>query len=288
MTDCSFRHCTGNLGGSFYNEYSNDAKLTRCLFELNHARDWGGGFVVRYGQSLTISECDVFNNSAVGRFGGCYAAGSTSFTMHHFRLYDNIADSRTVGSFSIPDPFDFDEFDIRFNESYSILQFEAIGKLIIHDHHFGPRLLLSSQYFSMFSIYRSSIEISNCSFDSIRALGGAAIIMADNSNAGTVVISGCTFENVSSTGQGGCIYATYLSLTSLTNSSFSHCSGQSGGVLYSARSADLDLIRCAFESNRATVNGAVFVVDNGIRWTIEECRFLYNGQNGSGISLWVV
>jgi hypothetical protein len=278
LRNCSFRHCTSSSGGAFYSSLSHIVTLTQCLFEFNKALSDYGALAVTGAESLAISDVDVFNNTAVSQCGGCYVAANPHFTMRNFRVYDNIANSLSVGSFGTPYPLDFDDLDIRINESCSILRFDGAGKLILHDRHFASRLLLSSVVPSMFYVWRSRVDVINCTFYSIRSRHGVAILIVENNYQGEVIMTNCTFENVSSPGDGGSLRYRCPTVLSISNCSFYHCTGGTGALFHAFVPSDVSLMQCLFEFNHAVDVGS-FMIDAAANLAIVDCDIFNNSAS---------
>jgi hypothetical protein len=262
--------------------------LTHCLFEFNRASADYGGLAIDAAKTVILRECNIYNNSASAQYGGCFLSGDTTFVLEDVHIYDNIAESNSVGRFHIPYPFDFDDFNLTINKSRGILGFGGTGRLILHGWHFGPQILLSSTTTSLFYIYRSSVAIFNCTFDSVRSSYHTAVLRVENNMNGEVVISNCTFENVTCPGDWTvfCVLQPYL--FSITNCRFSNGTARYGAVFYCRTPNQLLLTECLFEGNYDTYGHLLFYIENPALSQIEKCRFVSNGRNGTNMGLMMI
>jgi hypothetical protein len=212
----------------------------------------------------------------------------TTFVFEDVYLYDNIANSNSVGRFHMPYPFDFDNFNITIPESSGILVFGGSGRLLLHDRHFGPQLLLSSVTSSLFYLYRSSLDIINCTFDSIRSVSGTVILRVENNQNGEVVISNCTFENVSSLGDWSVFNCLRPYLFSIAGCTFTNGMARSGAVFYCLAPNQLMMTQCLFKGNYDTLGHMLFFLESSVVVKIEKCRFASNGRNGTNMVLMTI
>jgi hypothetical protein len=306
MYNCSFYHCTTTNGAAFYSYRTTGFNLTDCYFESNHPTT-SNAFDIQDTQSISMSHCCVFNNSAVSSRGRYAFQSTISLTFDNFSLYDNTAESLSVGSMCLPRSFDFDEFDLKIDNSRCILRFDGSGKLLLHDHSFSQLFLLSPNPSSLFHFYGTSVGVINCTFDSIRSNFATTIIHFpgiddywNDHGEGAISVSDTILRVFEMTH-----FRVYCSLTiglfrgdcSSTipapedrGTCFSLIrpvvAGREAVIAYSYRLDDINFTRCTFESNAATSGCSILLMDERGRFNIETCRFRFNGRNGTGSELW--
>jgi hypothetical protein len=98
-------------------------------------------------------------------------------------------------------------------------------------------------------------------------------------------VEDCAFVNNATTGAGGAIHVDISSNATISNCTFSHNSGMTGGAIGSYGAAEID--SCLFETNSAVRFGGAIHVQSGNMTRILNCTFLRNTapEYGGGVYL---
>jgi hypothetical protein len=137
----------------------------------------------------------------------------------------------------------------------------------------GPAIYIRSA--NTVTVSNSVFEDFRCNNSGSNGFGGAVAIFSYSSNAGSVFVSGCDFENTESSGTGGALYATALSV-SISNCGFKNTQSRSGGgavTVTSGPDGSVSITGCTFENSRVINGNAGALSVSGNSVNINNCDF---------------
>ncbi len=134
----------------------------------------------------------------------------------------------------------------------------------------------------------TALNVNSCYFEGNSRTGGAAGALKITGSAGTVIINHSTFKNNTSSSSGGAIQSDSSSVnTTIDNCTFNSNTGTGGGAVYLTTGGTCILKNSTFIDNDATgtsgnTGGALAVVNDSVKLTLEDCSFVNNTSKFHG------
>ncbi|MHC4698281.1 MAG: right-handed parallel beta-helix repeat-containing protein, partial [Planctomycetota bacterium] len=281
LTDVTITHGKANgqgwdedVGSALYMPGAGSLTLNNCHVDDNYC-EFGGTIYLLDNASLTMTNGGASGNYNFMRYGFISAQFECDVVLDNCDFVDNEASTGTVVSL------------------------ESASRLVASDCTFtdnsavGIGGVVAAQVFDSAGITDAGIhlEFYRCDFlrNQTRSDGGAIWLkITGTGNTGSLTVSNCTFDEVSSTGvgSGGVIYANNtrpVSIpVSISGTTFTACTapGGTGGALYLLNLSPVNVTDCWFEGGVSKGDGAAAYV-TGHSPTFQRCSFVDN-QSSSG------
>ena len=186
--DCIFIRNSGKSGGAVCN-WNQKSEIKSCLFEANHARDYGGAIHILSGRGVSqVLDCVFVNNTARNYGGGLYLDRSEVEVSHCIFEGNSTRDGGALCNYGGNARIKFCTFKAN--------RAGRNGGAVNNRHGCSP-------------------SFSNCIFYTNEGqLGGAMATMGDQDNAN---VTNCTFSRNHATENGGALYVGYNKCTTATN-----------------------------------------------------------------------
>lgn len=288
-----FLNNAGSAGGAIcHNTPGANTTIIDCVFENNQATG-NGGAVYATGGSISVSGSS-FASSGAGLNGGALYIGGNNPVLIDHTVFVNSQSNGNGGSVSILSPASLTVSNSRFESSTS----KGVGGALYFAGGGGSDLTITSTLFKSASAnpghgggcsatVGGTARISGCRFEDCSTSGNGGGLDIDASTA--LEIDDSEFlGNTSSNGDGGGVRGGTSGLFSLSNTTVAGnwASKSGGGVYISNGRSQVNVLYSSFDHNSAqTVKGGGLYDGGGFgALTIYACSFSFNsvGNNGQG------